>query len=92
MEEIILLGESLTIATVAARRNEWRTVLRGPSSAIQLSADNLKSIDTAGLQLILALQRDAARRGKCVSISGDSEVLRRQSGILGLNGLLLDQN
>ncbi len=58
---MLALGDSFTIADVAARYDEWRRVLAG-KGGVEIDATRLKTVDTAGLQLLAALARDAEAR------------------------------
>ena len=91
MQQLSILGESLEIANVAACREEWFKSLRsGGESVIRLNVDHLKHIDTAGLQLLLAFGKHASENGCKISLSGNSDVLRKQAAILGLTSPLFD--
>lgn len=91
MEELIVLSESLEISTVASCREEWQERLLEGRPTIRLVVDNLNKVDTAGLQLLLALRKDAVEHGKKFLISGHSEALRSQTDILGLTSILLSE-
>lgn len=91
MEKLILLSESLDITKVAVYREEWQSALPG-AQAIRVVADKLQKIDTAGLQLLVALKMEATASGKNFSLSGSNEVLRSQADVLGLGSFLLNPN
>lgn len=90
MEEITL-SESLDITTVATCREEWQKVLLAATQTVRLAVDKLNKIDTAGLQLLVALKKEATGAGKTFSVSGHSEALRNQSEILGLTSFLFGE-
>lgn len=92
MEELIFLGPSLDAASVARCREEWLKLPLHESHSIQVDVDKLTKIDTAGLQLLLALKKDTAARGKKFSFRGASEALQNQAEILGLSSFLFGEN
>lgn len=82
-DSVISLGDSLTIADVAARHAEWKQTLAA-GGPIEVDAGALKTVDTAALQLLAALARDFAFSWR----GAPSEALRHGAGRLGLQTLL----
>lgn len=84
------LGAALTIREVGACHRQLQRLLRadsrGPAGAID--ARSLRSIDTAGLQLLLVAGRAAQQRGSRLAIRGASELLKQAAAELGLDGAL----
>ena len=60
-DSVISLGDSLTLADVGARHAEWKQTLAA-GGPIEVDASALKTVDTAALQLLAALAREAAAR------------------------------
>jgi ABC-type transporter Mla MlaB component len=60
-DSVISLGDSLTLADVGARHAEWKQTLAG-GGPIEVDASTLKTVDTAGMQLLAALAREAEAR------------------------------
>ncbi len=55
---------------------------------VKIDVGRVNAIDTAGVQLLLAFQGEAAKRGVAVEISGESAPLRHALSVLGLRGKL----
>jgi ABC-type transporter Mla MlaB component len=78
----LALGPNLTIAEVAECHRALQVLLAGGAGAID--AHNLKSIDTAGLQLLLVAGRAARERGVTLKLLGGTELLTGAAAALGL--------
>lgn len=85
------LGESLDISRVQAARDSWREALASGARVIRVEVSQLKTIDTAGLQLLISLRRSMARTGGHVVFVGNSEALRRAAEVVGLSYVLFDE-
>jgi anti-anti-sigma regulatory factor len=77
------LGPTLTIAEVAECHRALQVLLAGGAASID--AHNLKSIDTAGLQLLLVAGRAARERGVTLRLLGGTELLTGAAAALGLH-------
>lgn len=87
---VLVLPQEITIAGVAALRDELLVHTRGPEP-LEVDAGGLRDIDAAGLQLLCAAARAAARRGTPFGVVGDGEgsalrVAMRTAGIGSLVG------
>jgi anti-sigma B factor antagonist len=73
--QLLSLSEDLTIYHALEQKNQLLDAL---SSADELELDLLKvgEIDTAGLQLLILLKKEAVRSGKRVSIVAHSQAVR----------------
>ena len=78
----LALGPTLTIAEVAECHRALQVLLAGGAASID--AHNLKSIDTAGLQLLLVAGRAARERGVKLKLLGGTELLTGAAAALGL--------
>ncbi|HEY7929694.1 MAG TPA: STAS domain-containing protein [Steroidobacteraceae bacterium] len=78
----LALGPNLTIAEVAECHRALQVLLAGGAAAID--ARNLKSIDTAGLQLLLVAGRAARERGVTLRLLGGTQLLTGAAAALGL--------
>ncbi len=76
------LGSALTIAEVAECHRALQVLLAGGAASID--AHDLKSIDTAGLQLLLVAGRAARERGVTLRLMGGRELLTGAAAALGL--------
>lgn len=84
---VIKLGASLRIQDVAAsHRVLERTLEEG--TPVRIDLGELADVDTAGVQLLIAYGREAARRGIDVRWSGETPALLNALRLLGMNGLL----
>lgn len=77
------LGPTLTIAEVADCHRALQVLLAGGAASID--AHDLKSIDTAGLQLLLVAGRAARERGVTLKLLGGAELLTGAAAALGLH-------
>lgn len=69
-------GEALTVREVAERRQVWLAALAGSRELqVHLDAAALTSVDTAGVQLVLALRRECQTQGGELAITPAGGVL-----------------
>lgn len=59
--------------------------LLGEGRAVAVDIGRVHTVDTAGAQLLLAFQGEAARRGVAVEIRGESPSLNHTLAVLGLH-------
>lgn len=81
------LEATLLIGEVAEVRRLLLEALVGIRS-LSLDVRALTRVDTAGVQMLLALVRETARRGIELSWRGESPALSQALGSLGLDGAL----
>ena len=86
----LALGPELTIAQAASCRDQLVDALcaAGPDLALDLSA--VTDIDSAGVQLLLALRRSVAARGGTLQLQRPSGDVRAALAVLGLDERLQD--
>lgn len=77
------LDGSLQIQDVEAARERLRRVFDG-TGAVRIDVGGLLAVDSAGVQLLVALRLDAARRGRRLFFSGNSPRLDQALDLLGL--------
>ncbi|HEX4024596.1 MAG TPA: STAS domain-containing protein [Steroidobacteraceae bacterium] len=82
----MVLGPALTIAEVAGCARGFAAMLAGGTA--QADARALESIDTAGLQLLLAAAAAAQQRGLKLTLRGAPELLTGAADALGVGGEL----
>ncbi len=80
-------GASLRIQDVAAGHRWLEQSLRG-SAPIRIDLSQLIDIDSAGVQLLVAYCREAARLGIDVHFFGAAQALHDALKLLGLSGAL----
>jgi anti-anti-sigma factor len=81
------LGKVLTIAQVA----DWRQKLVGVfdlREPIVVNGGDIEKIDSAGLQLLVALMKEAEATGAKIEWKAASDLLKQNATQLGLNGVL----
>lgn len=81
------LREEINIASVAEDRDHLVPLLE-PSGELDLDLGGLTEIDTAGVQLLLALRNEAEGMGCACRLGGSGEVAHDAFGRLGLGHLL----
>ncbi len=80
------LGEQLVISNVGKTRAEWMDrIVAGVESPITIEGGEIQSIDTAGLQLVIALIRELNEDGVSWQWGGCSELLQTSASQLGLS-------
>jgi len=83
VNEAVMLEGSLQIQDVDAARERFTRLLDdNVPRAIDLAG--LKAVDTAGIQLLLAVKIEAARRGAPIEYRGRSPLLDQALELLGL--------
>lgn len=81
------LREELNIASVAEDRDHLVQLLQ-PGREVDLDLGGLTEIDTAGVQLLVALRKEADAMGCACRIAGSGENVLEAFGSLGLGHLL----
>lgn len=82
---ILSLGEQLVISNASKTRAEWLDqIANGIESPLTLDGGEVQSIDTAGLQLIMALIRQLNEDGISWQWGGKSDTLQRSANELQL--------
>lgn len=76
-------GESLTIAEVGSVYADLLVPL-AEGKAVKLNVSKLERIDTAGVQLIYSLYKEAQTQGHTVEWDQPSEAFCQSVGLLGL--------
>lgn len=71
----LTLFDDLTVYHTLAQKNTLLDALKG-ASTLELDLAQVGEIDTAGLQLLLLVKREAARAGKEVRLTGHSPAVR----------------
>jgi ABC-type transporter Mla MlaB component len=79
----LTLGASLSIREVGECATQLKALLAAGS--VSVDAHQLESIDTAGLQLLLAAAAEARRRGLRLKLLGGENLNRGAAGALGLS-------
>jgi anti-anti-sigma factor len=78
------LSDSLDIAHVALARDHLSQVLQG-GDACELNLAGITDFDTAGIQLLLAFQREAKALGKSCEFLQPSPSVTEVASLLGLD-------
>lgn len=80
------LPESLNIAAAEAPYEQLSD--SGYEQRIELDGSEVQLIDTAGIQLLLVLQKRIAHHGGAIVWNGVSDALRKSFDSIGLSGFL----
>ncbi len=81
------LDGALTVREVSVTRHLWLTEIGlNPEPVVELDATELQKIDTAGVQLLLALRREVEGRGGQLRLRAGSGQIEEQFAKLGLEG------
>lgn len=80
-------GESLAINSVADLYGKLSKALE-TSSTIELDTSGVEKVDTAGLQLLVALEHEVEKSSGKVSYKNPSEALQQAVVTMGLNSHL----
>jgi ABC-type transporter Mla MlaB component len=91
----LALPPELTIYTVGELRPQWLAWLGQAEAAADdmavLRADQLGEVDGAGMQMLLALDRSLAERGRRLRIAAASTALQTGCGAAGLSDWLQER-
>jgi ABC-type transporter Mla MlaB component len=79
---LMVLGSSLSIREVGERAAQFKALIA--SGSAEVDAGKLESIDTAGLQLLLAAAAAARRRGLTLRLHGAGSLGSGAASALGL--------
>jgi anti-anti-sigma regulatory factor len=83
VDTLLQLGAGLEIKDVENVHKQLTSMLeRGPSVTLDIS--HVAAMDTAGVQLLLAFQSEAARRGVAIDYSGRSNAFTHALTAVGL--------
>ena len=86
---VLNLGEQLVISNVGKTRAEWMDrIVGGVDSPITLEGGEIQMIDTAGLQLVIALIREMNQDGVSWQWGGRSDLLQNSASQLGLTEVM----
>jgi anti-anti-sigma factor len=80
-------GEALNISNAANLYDQLQKALE-KSSAIELDAASVEKVDTAGLQVIVALGRELEKSGGSIVWKNPSDTLMQAATTLGLKPFL----
>lgn len=80
-------GERLSIDQAIQLQQQWLDALRLPGS-VQVQGGAVQFCDTAGMQLLLALQKTLQQSGQSLCWHSVSPVLRQTAAHLGLQHML----
>lgn len=90
------LPAELSIFTATETRSQWLAWLARESNALtgiaelpSVNASGVDTVDGAGVQLLLALQRTLHERGLTLQLAAPSEILRNACMALGAGALML---
>ncbi|WP_024850794.1 STAS domain-containing protein [Hydrogenovibrio kuenenii] len=88
-ETSITLPESLTIHQIEGHLGDLRMAFQADADTLNLEASSIEAIDTSGLQLLLALIKQAQSQNKTIQWITPSEQLTTSATKLGLTEKLM---
>lgn len=88
-ETTITLPESLTIHHIEGQLGDLRLAFQTDGDTLNLEASKVEAIDTSGLQLLLALIKQALADNKTIQWVTPSEQLTTSASKLGLTEKLM---
>ncbi len=72
--QLLVLAENLTIYNALTQKQTLLDALAA-TGKLELDLSQVSEMDTAGLQLLILLKKEAQRAGKCVSIVAHSQAV-----------------
>lgn len=84
-ETTITLPENFTIHHIEQHFGDLKTAFENSSETIIVDGSQVETIDTSGLQLMLALIKEAVTNNKTISWKNPTEVLSNGALKVGLN-------
>lgn len=88
-ETTINLPENLTIHHIEAQLGDLRLASQADADTFTIDASNVETIDTSGLQLLLALVKKLQASNKTIQWASPSELLTTSASKLGLTEKLM---
>ena len=85
------IDEKLTIGQVEVIHSEWTEYLKAKQD-ISIDARNVKQVDSAGLQLLIAFVLAVNKQGKAVSWIGYSQPIIEVIELLGMERYLMSES
>jgi anti-sigma B factor antagonist len=85
----LAIGEEMTIYNASAQKALLLDALAA-TEHLELDLSSVAEIDTAGLQLLMLVKREAVQHGKNVSISGHSAAVQQTLDFCNLVGVFGD--
>lgn len=84
METTIALPENLTIHQIDAQFGGLKLAFESDADVYKIDGSEVESVDTAGLQSLLVLMREAEKRNKTIEWSNSTETLQNAAAKIGL--------
>lgn len=88
-ETTINLPENLTIHHIEAQLGDFRLAFQVEAETFNIDGSNVETIDTSGLQLLLALVKKLQANNKTVQWTSPSDLLTSSASKLGLTEKLM---
>lgn len=83
---LLTIGGGLTIFQAAERKPELLHALTSAHDSVSLDLSGVDEIDTAGVQLLLLLQRESRRAGRAIDVAACSPAVLNVFDLLQLHG------
>lgn len=85
----IELPESMTIHHIESQFGDLKLSFQSASDSLKIDASKIESIDSSGLQILLALVKFAQSEGKNLSWENPTDTLKSSADKIGLTEKLL---
>jgi len=81
---LITAGAELTIVHAGELKQSWLAQIEPAHKQVRLSLADVQEMDSAGVQLLIALQRHLLQEGKTMVVQTPSRVVRDVLDLFGL--------
>ena len=78
-------GPELNIVHAAELRQSWLAQTSATTDGVELDLSGVQEMDSAGVQLLIALHKELTQRGQALSLTQPSRVVREVLDTFGLN-------
>lgn len=85
----LAIGENMTIYQAQSQKDQLLAALAA-TGHLELDLREVAEMDTAGLQLLILLKREATQHGKALTISGHSPAVQQALDLCNLVGVFGD--
>jgi anti-anti-sigma regulatory factor len=82
-DPVLQLGDAIDITQVGELKAKMAAALDAGGGILHVEVGEVQTVDAAGVQLLVALNNEVAKRGRILSWQGRSEALRRAITLLG---------
>ncbi|MCG8315973.1 MAG: STAS domain-containing protein [Pseudomonadales bacterium] len=81
----------ITINNVNELKNKLNKELVSSSSKLHIDLSHIEEIDSAGIQFLIALDKEIKKQNKSFQLIGMNPIVTELTTLLGLEGLLIEK-